>query len=92
MNNITKPSVLEQAHEISSMIEDARDRVTKNNFVDLTPIQGKVVRLYENVANEMTAEEIVAPENLSQTLSAILNSLANLERDMAAQHARVSGN
>ena len=47
-------SVIDQANEISTLIDDAKKRITEDVSVDISVIQGKVLRLYENVANQMS--------------------------------------
>ena len=82
MNNV---NVLDQANEISTLITDARKRISDDEAIDLTYIQGKVLRLYENVAREMSPDEISSPDDLSKTLSTIMAGLRILERDMSSQ-------
>jgi len=82
MNNV---NVLDQANEISTLITDARKRISDDEGIDLTYIQGKVMRLYENVAREMSPDEISSPDDLSKTLSTIMAGLKILERDMSSQ-------
>ena len=81
---MTNQSVQDQANEISTLIEAARKRVIDDIGIDLSLIQGKVLRLYENVASQMTPDEISAPDNLSQTLSSIMSGLKSLEKDMSS--------
>jgi hypothetical protein len=82
MNNV---NVLDQANEISTLITDARKRISDDEAIDLTYIQGKVLRLYENVAREMSPDEISSPDDLSKTLSTIMAGLKILESDMSSQ-------
>ena len=83
-------SVLEQANEISTLIDDAKKRITEDVGVDISVIQGKVLRLYENVANQMNPDEISAPNDLSDTLSSIMVGLKSLERDMTSHFENAS--